>query len=323
MLRRLNHKSLNSFTLIELLIFATLWVGVPAVSAQENAGFAPANTNSSASHRWHGIPFRPGCFPTAEYNREMVRIMMEEADRFARQMRPYITEDLPITKSNVVGAYVSPPSYYIHANHVGALDTRKNIYTIAAGKGVTSVDKSDAYDHDKWEELRAKFTWPISRLDTNTAFHEAIKIMRVADVDVDAINRDSCSLNISASMNPDHKYFMPVYWISWQKAATNVILGDLEGRQVAFMVFFEPAKTIFQLNISSPKYILRKALETPDLFALLTTDPTNNPPWAVRREIESGTNAALFQQIISEGHPSEETLKEMRLTQTNAPPVEK
>lgn len=56
-----------------------------------------------------------------------------------------------------------------------------------------------------------------------------------------------------------------------------------------------------------------RALETPDLFALLTTDPINNPPEAVRREIASGTNVAIFRQILLKNHPPESFLKKMGL----------
>jgi hypothetical protein len=198
---------------------------------------------------------------------------------------------------------------------IGSLDTTNYAFGFDIRKGVTSVNRLPFLR--EWNEVKAKYTWPISRLETNTAFLEASQILRKANVDVNAINRDAESVSITASVGPDKKDFVPVYWITWKRTSTNGLFSPSSSGQIASFVFLEPTKTIYQLHVFDPKYILRKPLEPPDFMALLTTDPTNNPPEYVLREINAGTNAEMRDKISTEYGASETDLKRWEL-KTNA-----
>ena len=284
--------------------------------------FAQANTNTNAPHFGWPPGYRPGVAPTAAYRTEMERVMVEEANRFARQMN--LPEELPITIGNA-RASVWPPSWYIRRGEIGSVTTKNFIYRVDVGKGVAGFEWPSLIA--EWDQWAAKYTWPISRLDTNFAFQEAEHLLRKADVDVDALNRDAGSVSIDASMTEgtNGSHFLPVYWIAWRKAVTNddAVENDNSddnlGRLLVSVNFLQPTRAIGQLYIYDPKYIHRKALETLDLFPLLTTDPVHNPPDAVRREIESGTNAAVLRQILLEQHTPKYLLRKWGLEPTNPP----
>ena len=290
----------------ELLACVLLGIVLPAAFAQP--------TTNPGAHGWKP-QYRPGVAPTPAYQKEMGRIMIEEANQFARQMN--LPESLPITNSNVVRAFVYPPSWYIRIGNIGTIETTNYSYLIDVGKGVGCVVRLSFLS--EWSEIKAKYTWRISLLDTNAALREALDILKAADVDVDAINRDSESVSVTTPISPSGKEFIPMYSVLWEKPATNVVFGDLAGRQIAFLKFLEPTKTIYEFQIHSPKYLLRKGLETPDLVALLTTDPTNNPPEYVIREIEAATNKAIMRQMYIDTGASESFLRKVGLgTNANA-----
>jgi hypothetical protein len=200
---------------------------------------------------------------------------------------------------------------------IGSIDAVNYAFGFELGKGVTSANRLSAMR--EWGDIKSKYTWPISRLDTNGAFQEALQILKVAEVDTDAMNRDADSISITASINPSKVDFTPVYWLAWKKKATSGISSLSTDNRIASFVFLEPTKTIHQFHIFDPKYILRKPFNSPDFMALLTTDPTNNPPEFVLREIKAGTNAQTRGDISREYGASESDVRNLGLTPTDAP----
>ena len=212
------------------------------------------------------IRWRPGLAPTKAYQREVRRLMIQEVNRVARDLK--LEENLPLTESNVLGAFVNPPAGFINRSILGTLSTSNYEYYLTAGRTVSGMDERNL--DGTWERIKAKYTWPINRLDTNAALQVATQIMATAGMDAGALNRD-CKIDIRASMTegPHGKHFVPDYWVSWQK----------QGKNTAFLEFLEPTKSIRQLHVMDSKYILSKPVEIPNLEELLkqTNDPPANP----------------------------------------------
>src|SRR3954466_12269023 len=92
-----------------LLIFGFFLLLMPVTSH----GQAFASNNVSGSHQ-HSSSNRWRLAPTEAFQQEGVRLMIEEADRIARDLN--LKEELPITKSNLVSGFVNPPAAFIHGS---------------------------------------------------------------------------------------------------------------------------------------------------------------------------------------------------------------
>lgn len=115
------------------------------------------------------LEFLPGFAPTKAYQREVRRLMIEEVNRVARDLK--LSENLPITITNC-SAYIGFPGHYINRWELGTIDSAYYAYYLVAGRTVSGIDMKH------WEEnielARQKFWWPVSRLDTNAALKKGI-----------------------------------------------------------------------------------------------------------------------------------------------------
>jgi hypothetical protein len=99
--------------------------------------------------------------------------------------------------------------------------------------------------------LRQQYRWPISRMDTNLAYQLAIQWLSELSIDVHALT-NACRTHVTAMMVEGGRNFVPLYWVYWQRP-------EEEGqRNAALVELFEPTKTIRQLRVEDPQYILRK-----------------------------------------------------------------
>jgi hypothetical protein len=110
-------------------------------------------------------------------------------------------------------------------------------------------------------------------MNTNSAYQLASRWLAAVSMDVKGLNRD-CKVHVALSPfwnglvhlgEKPQKQFVPIYFV-WWTSPTN----DLEGHgNVAYVELFAPTKTLLQLCVSDPKYILRKPLEFTNLDSLL------------------------------------------------------
>jgi hypothetical protein len=252
-------------SLISKFLMPISILGIISVSYGQES----TNTKSSFGAHW-----RPGFAPTKAYQREVFRLMVAEVNRMAGDLK--LMEDLPITKSNVVGVMIAPPAAFINASMLGNIDTSNYGYFFTVGRTISGVDQKHLAE--TWREIKRKYTWPISRLDTNAALRSAAQIMAAAGMDVDGLNLD-CKIDIRASMTEgEHgKHFVPDYWVVWRRFGTNT----------SFLEFLEPTKMVRQFHVYDARYVLRKPVDIPNLNDLLkqTNDVPTNPFVPDRREI--------------------------------------
>ncbi len=192
-------------------------------------------------------------FTTEAYQREALRLLIEEANRVARELK--LSEHLPITQSNLVEVFIQPPALGMF----GTISTSNYVYYASVGKKLSGVSQRKL--NEVWVKEQKEYVWPVSRLDTNAAFHAATQIMTAARMDVRALNRDfTIDVHATMSEGPYGARFVPDYWVAWLK----------EGKSVALIEFFEPTRSIRQLVVFDPKYILREPIRVPNLAKLLS-----------------------------------------------------
>jgi hypothetical protein len=237
--------------------------------AQESISGTLANTNLgglTSKQRYEALKFT-----TPAYRREALRLLIEEANRVARE--PQLPEKLPIAQSDLLEAYISPPRMSQALGTFGTVTTSNYIYCVSVANKFSFLVKRKL--EAGYAKLKAQYLWPMSRLNTNAAFQLATQILVAASMDVEALQRD-CTVRIRALTpeGPDGKHFVPVYSVTWvSKRAEGEDIGMGSGASIELL---EPTREIRQLHVLSPEYILRKPLEIQSLESLLSQ--TNAAP---------------------------------------------
>jgi len=206
-------------------------------------------------------------FTTKAYREEALRLIIEEANCVARELN--LPESLPITETNLLEVYITPPRIAQGMRALGNITTSNYTYYISVDNKFSFLVRRNL--EQEYSNLRAHCLWPMSRMDTNAAYQIATQLLAAASMDVNALNRD-CKVQIQA-FTPEGragKHFVPVYWVYW-------VAPSQEGRGItASIEFVLPTRTILQMHVKDSKYILRKPLEIANLDFLLS--PTNSAP---------------------------------------------
>jgi hypothetical protein len=196
---------------------------------------------------------------TPEYRNKALGLILAEANLVAQQLT--LPEILPITETNIVSTYITPPRLAQYMGTIGNLTTSNYTYYFSIGHKFSFLTKT-GLDQD-YAQYRKKYLWPMSRKDTNAAYQLATQWLSQASMDVQALNKE-CRVHILAFTpeGENGEHVIPVYWVYWSKP-------DQEGRgSVASVELFEPTKTIRQLRVEDSKYILRKTLVETNLASL-------------------------------------------------------
>lgn len=195
------------------------------------------------------------------YRREALRLVIAEANKVAHELR--LPESLPITESNLVASYIAPPKMAAHLGAIGNVTTSNYTFYCSVGNRFSYLARTGL--EKDYPRLRRESLVPVSQISTNAAYQLAVQWLQAASMDVAALNRD-CNVRILAFMaeGEQGKRFVPVYWVYWS------LLGREGNGSVASVELFEPTKTIRQLRVEDPKYILRKPLVFTNLAELLS-----------------------------------------------------
>ena len=206
-------------------------------------------------------------FITPAYRKESLRLVIDEANRVAQELN--LPEALPITESNLVEAFISPPQ--LVRLGFGNITTSNYTYYATVGDKFSYLEKRfPDVMHKDYAELKAQYLWPMSRMDTNAAYQMATQWLGAASMDVPAISRD-CNVHIEA-FTPEGKagtHFVPLYRVYWTQKNGNSV------GPVASIELLEPTKTLRQLRVNKSEYILRTPLQITNADFLLSQ--TNAP----------------------------------------------
>jgi hypothetical protein len=213
---------------------------------------------------------RNSMFTTQAYQKEALKLMLHEANQVAAELE--LQERLPIEATNLVEHFVVPFGYAHIKKAIGTITTENYVYSMARDdKFCYLVGTHQNADCRKYQE---QYMWSISRTDTNQAYQLATQWLTAVSMDVKALNRD-----YSVVIETDHDYiitlpgkFVPIYDVYWHdKERTG---------SVASVRLFTPTKTLLELRVEDPKYILRKPLVFTNLVALfqgVAKISTNHP----------------------------------------------
>jgi len=216
---------------------------------------------------------------TAAYEKEARRLLLEEATKVAAELE--LPEELPLTESNIVTSYIATFGYAYINKSVGNVEGRH--YTYIVGKDWKFSSLTIANESLVCASYARQYRWSSDRLDTNAAYTLATQWLASVSMDVAGLNRD-CVMHAA----PDPHWnrfrwntpftnatFTPIYNVYWiSRETTN------QSFVAASVALFAPDKTLLNLGIRDPKYILRKPLHFTNLDELLA-HPTSR--WKTRR----------------------------------------
>jgi hypothetical protein len=237
-------RAMNSRVFLILPFIAVLAAPAPAQQSSPDTR-QPSDAPKS------GPP--PELLVSKAYRREALKLLVHEANAVAEALR--LDEDLPITETNFVSAYITPPYYARELQAVGTVTARHHCYYISRGYKFSGVARlGQEADFQKWLK---EYSWPIRLVDTNAAYQVATQWLAALQVDVAGLNRDYKVKVIPCGVRHVglKKRFTPVYWVVWLREA-----GTGGGVQVQL---FAPTRTLMQLDVSEPRYVLRPALRLP------------------------------------------------------------
>jgi hypothetical protein len=232
------------------IIFVPLALGVYAQGYQVTTNITDAKLRNSQER------LRQMTFTTPAYQNEALRLIIDEANRVARELQ--LHEPLPITKSNLIETYIGPPWMAKRNRGVGNVTTSNYTYFVTVGNKFSFLTKRNL-ERD-YDPLETKYHWPLSRIDTNAAYQLATQWLTAVSMDVDGLNRD-CYRHIRPWIPAGAKdYFVPVYRISWGK----------EGEPIALVELFLPTKELRDLRVEKSEFILRKPIQIANHDLLLS-----------------------------------------------------
>lgn len=200
----------------------------------------------SSKERFYALTYNP-----PSYQKYILSLLTDEANRVAAELR--LPEGLPITETNLVDLYVTPPLLARGLRALGNISTKNYSYYVSVGYRFSSLVKQGLQsDYLSWQMA---YKWPISQLDTNAAYQLATQFLAAVQIDVGRLNRD-CALQIEALMPHGKKgrSFVPLYWVYW-------VPKSFQGEgSIASVELFLPKRLLLQMHISRAEYILRKPL---------------------------------------------------------------
>lgn len=204
-------------------------------------------------------------FTTPAYHDEALKLVLQEANEVAKAL--HLSEKLPITRADVVHAFIGPFGYAYVNHSLGNITTRNYFYNVRDGYKFSNLAREGVVEMCR--RYQEEYLWPLVRMDTNAAYRLATQWLAAVSVDVKALSRDH-----RVTVICDHDYvfappgkFVPVYVVSWLNDP-----GVMRGG--AYVRLFEPTETLLELSVDDPKYILRKPLVVTNLAFLLTQTNT-------------------------------------------------
>jgi hypothetical protein len=200
-------------------------------------------------------------FSTPAYYDEALRLVISEAERVAGELR--LQETLPIRRMNLVASYITPPRMAQSMGAIGNITTSNYVYYISVGNRFSFLTR-ECLEHE-YSDLRSRYLWPTNLMDTNAAYQMATQFLAAVSMDVRGLDRD-CTIRVDAFMPEGRNagHFVPIYWVYWITKGQGT---------VALVELLLPTRTIRQLRVNSPRYILRKPLKIENLESLLEVDP--------------------------------------------------
>jgi hypothetical protein len=223
------------------------------------AAYACAPTNYVAHAQPPPAIQTPPKAPEDRYRGEVVRLLIEEANRVAHDLQ--LDERLPIVEADLVERHVPGLPMAQKTRIVGNISTSNYTYYVSIDNKFSFLERTGL--SREYERLKQQYLWPMSRLDTNAAITIATQLLSSVSMDVDSLNREA-RVNVMAFTpeGEDGAHFVPVYWVYWMPKDTS------RNGSIATVQLLLPTRLVLQLRVERSKYILRRPLPVEKLQAL-------------------------------------------------------
>ncbi|MDR3562924.1 MAG: hypothetical protein P4N59_16025 [Negativicutes bacterium] len=216
-------------------------------------------------------------FTTEAYQLDALSKVVAEANLVANQLE--LQELRPIVATNLIGGFIHPFGFAYTHQKIGNITTSNYCYFVSVGNRFSYLSRNGWRADCK--EYQTKYIWPTDMLDTNAAVLLAGTWLRAAQMDVAALDHD-----LHLVVKPDNEAaavpqgsFVPVYYVAWCKEWVDIpgIVSNTKPKwtAVASVRLFLPTKTLLEMRVEDPKYILRPPIVFTNLAFLLS--PTNRP----------------------------------------------
>jgi hypothetical protein len=203
-------------------------------------------------------------FTTPAYQSEALAQLIKEANRVAKTLK--LSEQLPITHSNIVEFHISPFGFAYAFKMIGEVTTMNYSYYVTCDNKFSDLCVAN-YD-DTCFKLKTKLL-PSKQMDTNSAYLLATQWLTAASVDVKALSR-YCQVEVTVNEfwnenlgKASASKFVPIYDIDWMAPDDRVNGGD-----TAHVEVFLPQKKLLQLDVRDSKYLRAKPIEFTNLASL-------------------------------------------------------
>lgn len=229
-------------------------------------------------------------FTTPQYREAAISLMTDEANRVAQDLQ--LPEELPIVKASLTEAVITPFGFNYLKKGIGSVSTKNFIYYVTKNNRFNEVNVANYDEVCTTLEIQKV---PVKQLDLDGAYRLSTQWLAAASMDVEGLNRD-CKAHVAVSPKwndlaqlgqKPRKQFTPIYYVWWSSSQ-----NDAEGHgSVASVELFSPTKTLLQLSVADPKYILRK----PVVFTNLSSLFPGTAPVVVF------TNHVITGSVVSDG----------------------
>jgi hypothetical protein len=239
----------------DFLLWVTILAGASGVLAGDPPPEVPNPLGPAAKY------IGANMFTTKAYQDEAFRLVLQEANQVAKELQ--LPEKFPIADADLVGRFINPFGYARVKKAIGNVTTRNYAYYVSQGNKFSYLEGT--HQDEDCRRFQRLYTWPASRIDTNQAYQLATQWLIAVSMDVGALNRE-CSVVVRPErdyVHPPQGKFVPVYYVYWRKVGT-------DGGAAADVRVFTPTKTLLQLRVEDPKYILRAPLLFTNLQYLLS-----------------------------------------------------
>lgn len=221
-------------------------------------------------------------FTTGPYREHICDLLLKEANQVAQELQ--LSEKLPITRSNLVGGFISPFGFTYAYKKVGNISTTNYNYGVEQDYKFSDLALANLDEHCL--EYRAKYQWPTNRINTAEAYQLATQWLVAAHMNVNTLNKE-CRVKVDIDhfwngLRPGEKIkkktFVPIYNVSWLSPKNQ---SDGYG-DVAYVTLFAPTKKLLELTVYDSKYILRPPVVFTNLTALFPGKGTVTTNWPVK-----------------------------------------
>jgi len=200
-------------------------------------------------------------FTTEPYKAAAMKTMLGEVNWAARSLG--LPEKLPIEPSALRDVVIGTPYTADHQGSFATVFTEKYSYRATQKLTLISRAYSPGEEQHHFASIRTRYTMPLSRVNTNAVYCLATQWLAALSVDLRRLEADHPSrITVPWVLGGQ---FLPLYTVEWSKPIEHSSRRDVAAK----VEVLEPERSLEQLVIEKPEYMMRPPITVPDRDKLL------------------------------------------------------